>query len=102
MQDSRDPDPKLDLRGSGSGRAPWYEDLRVIGILLVVIGVLALPLVWFNRRMALQKKVIITVVAVTIAAVFVVLSVWISDLADRRESEVRAARESGLASGLQK
>ncbi len=89
-----DPDPRLNLKAAGSGKPVWYEDLRVIGILLILVGVLALPLVWFNKRMDVRKKVIISIVSVTIAAVFFVLSAWILDALDRRTDEVQASRQT--------
>lgn len=91
------PDPKLNLNASGSGRLPWYEDLRVIGILLVLVGVLALPLVWFNKRMSAQKKVLITVVAVTIAAVLFVLSAWVLSLVESRADRAQADRQAAAS-----
>lgn len=66
----------------------------MIGILLVVIGVLALPLVWFNKNLTGRKKFLITVVSVTIAAVLFVLSAQLMALLNQRLSKVQVERES--------
>jgi phage shock protein PspC (stress-responsive transcriptional regulator) len=68
MSASNDPDPKLNLSASGPGRIPWYQDVRFISVLLVVVGLLALPLVWMNRTWSVQKKVVITIISLVIAA----------------------------------
>ena len=81
-----DPDPRLKLNAAGSGRIAWYEDLRVIGILLVLVGVLALPLVWFNRKMTLRKKLIISVVSVVLAILFIWIGNRIWGVLDRPTS----------------
>ena len=56
MTASNDPDPKLRLDASGSGKPVWYQDIRFISVLLLVVGLLALPLVWINKTLTLQKK----------------------------------------------
>lgn len=82
------------MNSPGSGKTPWYEDLRVIGILLMVIGVLALPLVWFNKKFTLLKKILITIVSVTIAFVLFLVGLQLSAVLDRRATESREKREA--------
>ena len=87
-------DPGFSLNLPGSGKTPWYEDLRVIGILLMVIGVLALPLVWFNKKFTVLKKILITIVSIAIALVLFLLATQLSILLDRRATESREKREA--------
>ncbi len=92
MNPNSDPDPKLKLNASAPGRLPWYQDTRVIAILLLIVGLLALPLVWFNKAYTLQKKVLITVIAVTVAGILLVLMNWLVTVIGQREQTIQDAR----------
>lgn len=102
MTSSSDPDPKLDLKSSAPGRTPWYQDTRVIGILLVLFGLLVLPLVWFNKTFSLKKKVVITVISVIIAGVLLVIGNRLMDRLEQKqatfgETRARLLNPSGPA-----
>lgn len=86
MTRSSDPDPKLDLNASAPGRVPWYQDTRVIGILLVIFGLLVLPLVWFNKTFSVKKKAVITVIAVAVAGALYGIGVRLTDLLEQQRS----------------
>ncbi len=70
--------------------------MRVIGILLVLFGVLALPLVWFNKQLELRKKIIITVVAVIIGVIFAWGTGMLVDALKTKTQEIQQERESIL------
>jgi len=92
MHSNSDPDPKLKLNASAPGRLPWYQDTRVIAILLLIVGLLALPLVWFNKAYTLQKKVLITVIAVTVAGILLVLMNWLVTVVEERRGTFQETR----------
>jgi hypothetical protein len=96
MTSSSDPDPKLDLNASAPGRTPWYQDIRVIGILLVLFGLLVLPLVWFNKTFTMKKKVVITVISVVIAGVLLVIGNHLMNLLEQKQTSFRETRTSIL------
>ncbi len=62
--------------GAGRGRAKgkWSPPTAAVVVGLVVVGPLALPLVWFNAKYRVVTKVIITiiVVAVTVCLCYLV------------------------------
>lgn len=98
MDRSSEPDPKLDLNASASGRTPWYQDIRTIGILLVLFGLLVLPLVWFNKAFTVRKKVVITVISVVIAGALLVIGNMLMDELERRRSAAQETRSQIFAS----
>jgi sterol desaturase/sphingolipid hydroxylase (fatty acid hydroxylase superfamily) len=66
------------LNGSGrTGRRPqtkkWYYNTSSIVIALLVIGPLALPMVWFNPRYKLMTKAIVTVVVLIVTYICIYL-----------------------------
>lgn len=98
MNPSSDPDPKLDLKAAASGRTPWYQDIRVIGILLVLFGLLVLPLVWFNKAFTVQKKIVITVISVIIAAILLYVGNLLLGELEQRQEAAQLTRSNIFAS----
>ena len=97
MNASSDPDPGLNLNASAPGRTPWYQDTRVIGILLLLVGLLALPLVWFNKAFTLKKKLIITLIAIAVAGVLLILGNWVVDVLEQRQTDALETRSQLFA-----
>jgi len=57
----------------GEGGARWYENLLVLLVLLfVVLGPLALPLVWRHPRLSRGMKVALTILTLAYTVVLVV------------------------------
>ena len=56
----------FDGAGRGKSKGKWYSSTSVIVIGLLVVGPLALPLVWFNPKYKVSTKVIITIVVVAV------------------------------------
>ena len=54
------------LEGSGRPKAKWYFSTSAIVVALLVLGPLALPMVWFNPRYKIITKVIITVIVIAV------------------------------------
>jgi hypothetical protein len=54
------------LEGSGRPKAKWYFTTSAIVVALVVVGPLALPMVWFNPRYKIITKLIVTVIVMAL------------------------------------
>jgi len=54
----------------------WYFKVTTIVVALLSVGPLALPLVWFNPRLSLKTKIIISAVVIVISYY---LSIWFFD-----------------------
>ena len=48
-------------------RDKWYFKTYVVVIAFLCIGPLALPLLWFNPRLSLVKKIIVTVILIILS-----------------------------------
>lgn len=72
---------------SASARAAkrWYFSTHVVVIALLFVGPLALPLIWFNPRYNVTKKVVFTAIVVLIT---VLCCLAISELYHRLEVQM--------------
>jgi len=60
----------------GGGRPPkskWYFSTSAVVFALIVIGPLALPMVWFNPRYKIITRVVVTVVVIALTILFTYL-----------------------------
>jgi hypothetical protein len=64
-----------DIKRGGVGK--WYHKTPTVVISILLLGPLALPLVWFNPKYSIAAKIIVTIVVV---AATVALSVWMVEL----------------------
>jgi predicted nucleic acid-binding Zn ribbon protein len=53
----------------------WYFQTSVIVIAILVVGPLALPLVWLNPRYSLVVKILVTIVVLVITVLLTQLSI---------------------------
>jgi hypothetical protein len=58
------------LEGSGRPKTKWYFTTSAVVIALLVLGPLALPLVWFNPRYKIVTKVVVTVLIIALTILF--------------------------------
>jgi hypothetical protein len=58
------------LEGSGRPKAKWYFTTSAVVIALLVLGPLALPLVWFHPRYKIVTKVVVTVLIIALTILF--------------------------------
>ena len=54
---------------------PWYFTTATLLIALLTVGPLALPLVWFNPKFSLGKKVLWTAVTIILTYILVAITV---------------------------
>lgn len=54
------------LEGAGRQKTKWYYTTSVVVIALLVVGPLALPLVWFNPRYKIITKLVVTVIVIAV------------------------------------
>ena len=66
-----------ELRDMKKGGGKWYHRTPAVVVSLLLLGPLALPLVWFNPKYGIATKAIVTILVIggTIA-----LSVWMIEL----------------------
>jgi hypothetical protein len=67
------------LEGSGRPKTKWYFTTSAVVITLLVLGPLALPLVWFHPRYKIVTKLIVTglVIAFTILLCYLTMNVYL-------------------------
>ncbi|MCM8776370.1 MAG: zinc ribbon domain-containing protein [Candidatus Omnitrophica bacterium] len=53
---------------------PWYLKTSFVVLCFLVVGPLALPLVWWNRRYSMKAKVVTTVLAIALAVALWILT----------------------------
>jgi hypothetical protein len=58
------------LEGAGRSKAKWYFSTSAVVIALLVLGPLALPMVWFNPRYKIITKLIVTVIVIALTIFF--------------------------------
>ena len=58
------------LDKTGKFKAKWYFSTSAVVIALLVVGPLALPLVWFNPRYKIITKVVVTVIVIALTILF--------------------------------
>ncbi|MGA1980547.1 MAG: zinc ribbon domain-containing protein [Sedimentisphaerales bacterium] len=75
------------LEKSGKSKSKWYFSTSAIVIALLVLGPLALPMVWFNPRYKIITKVIVTVIVI---AVTILCSYLVAHLYDNLIKQVEA------------
>jgi uncharacterized membrane protein YvbJ len=59
------------------GDRKWFHKTPAVVISLLLLGPLALPLVWFNPKYGIITKVVVTIVVV---AATILLSIWMVEL----------------------
>ena len=52
-------------------KTPWYAKTTTLVISFLTVGPFALPLVWFNPTYSRRKKIIVTVIVLTLTCVLV-------------------------------
>jgi succinate dehydrogenase hydrophobic anchor subunit len=58
------------LDKTGKDKTKWYFATSAVVIALLVIGPLALPLVWVNPRYKVITKLVVTVLVIALAVLF--------------------------------
>jgi len=58
------------LEKGGKSKSKWYFSTSAIVVALIVIGPLALPMVWFNPRYKIITKVVVTVIVIALTILF--------------------------------
>jgi predicted nucleic acid-binding Zn ribbon protein len=58
------------LDKTGKFKAKWYFSTSAVVIALLIVGPLALPLVWFNPRYKITTKVVVTVIVIALTILF--------------------------------
>jgi len=58
------------LDKSRKPRTKWYYGTFAVVIALLIVGPLALPLVWYNPRYKIITKVIVTVIVIALTILF--------------------------------
>ena len=66
------------LETSAKSKTKWYFATPTVVIALLILGPLALPLVWFNPRYKIITKLVVTglVIALTILFSYLVASIY--------------------------
>lgn len=54
------------LEGTSRPKTKWYFTTSAVVVALVVVGPLALPMVWFNPRYKIITKLIVTVIVIAL------------------------------------
>jgi hypothetical protein len=62
-----------DMKMGGGGK--WYHRTPTVVISILLIGPLALPLVWFNPKYGIATKIIVTIVVVAATVALTILMV---------------------------
>jgi len=65
------------LEKSGKSTTKWYFSTATIVIALLVLGPLALPLVWFHPRYKIITKLLVTVIVIALTILFSYLVTYI-------------------------
>ena len=65
------------LEKSGESKIKWYFSTPTVVIALLVLGPLALPLVWFHPHYKIITKVVVTIIVVALTILFSYLVTYI-------------------------
>lgn len=63
------------MSSNESEKIPWYFKNSVMVIVLLSVGPLALPLIWFHPKMTSNKKILWTVVILVLTYFLVVTTI---------------------------
>jgi hypothetical protein len=66
-----------ELRDMKKGGGKWYHRTPAVVVSLLLLGPLALPLVWFNPKYGIATKLIVTILVI---AGTIALGVWMIEL----------------------
>ncbi|MFA5252313.1 MAG: zinc ribbon domain-containing protein [Phycisphaerae bacterium] len=58
------------LEGSGKQKTKWYFATSAVVVALLIIGPIALPMVWFNPHYKIITKVVVTVIVIVLTILF--------------------------------
>jgi len=58
------------LEKGGKSESKWYFSTSAVVVALLVLGPLALPMVWFNPRYKVITKLIVTVIVIALTILF--------------------------------
>jgi uncharacterized membrane protein YvbJ len=58
------------LEGGGRSKTKWYFSTSAIVVALLLLGPLALPMVWFNPRYKIITKAVVTVIVIALTILF--------------------------------
>jgi hypothetical protein len=59
-----------------SGGTAWYQSTTTIVLALLMLGPLALPLVWINPRYSMTVKVVVSIVVILLTILICYAMVW--------------------------
>jgi hypothetical protein len=65
------------LEKSDESKTKWYFSTPTVVIALLVLGPLALPLVWFHPRYKIITKLVVTVIVIALTILFSYLVTYI-------------------------
>ncbi len=67
------------LEKSGKSKTKWYFSTSAVVVALLVLGPLALPMVWLNPRYKIITKIVITglIIAFTVLLTYLTVSVYL-------------------------
>lgn len=80
------PDPSIPEQR----KEPWHQSIVFLVIAILIVGPLALPLVWINRKMSLFMKVSLTVLLVALTGYLIFLSDRMIGQIQSRIEEIRS------------
>ncbi len=56
----------MDEPGKPRAKGEWYFKTSAVVVAFLCVGPLALPMVWFNPRLSMAKKIVITLVSLVL------------------------------------
>ncbi len=63
------------LEEKPKSKSRWHQSATAVIISLLSVGPFALPLVWFNRRYSVAKKIVITVLVLAVTALLIYFTI---------------------------
>ena len=69
---------------------PWHQSVSFLAVALLVVGPLAIPLIWFNRKIPFLMKIAFTVLVAALTWWTVRFSTVLLERLQRQLAELRA------------
>jgi len=71
-------------------KTPWHQSVKTLIIAILVVGPLAIPLIWINRKFTLLLKLALTVLLISLSFFLFYLS---SESIERLQSQLELLSE---------